>query len=115
MEAEVEDTFFDECNLIHKALSYDSTYGSPVYTQTVASGVACGFDNGNSSDITKQNLFQMKVDAILSLPMDTTISGVDQIVMTKKNLVAIPNETYKISGEVQIGTTCLILNLKKVE
>ena len=115
MEAVVVDSFFDECNLIHNALSHDSTYNSPVYTQTVVSGVACGFENTSRADITKQNLFQTEVDAILRLSIDTTISGIDEIEMTKKNFTSITPETYKLEGEPQIGKTCIVLGLKSVE
>lgn len=111
----VEDSFFDECNLISNALSYESTYGDEVLTPTVTSGVSCGFQNTRAFDKIKQNLFQTEVDAILRLPRDTTISGIDQIQMTKKNLVSIDPITYDLEGEPQIGKTCIVLGLKAVE
>jgi hypothetical protein len=111
----VEDSFFDECNLINNTMSYESTYGDEVLTPTTISGVSCGFKNGNSVDLNKQNLFQTEVDATLRIPIDTTISGIDMIQMTKLNLVAISPITYKLEGEPQIGKTCVILGLKSIE
>lgn len=115
MEETAEESFLDECSLISNAVSYESTYGDEVLTPTVTSGVACGFQNGKSSDKTKQNLFQTEVDAILRLPVDTTISGVDQIQMTKLNQSTISPVTYDVTGEPQIGKTCIVVGLKSVE
>ncbi|MCA9941634.1 MAG: hypothetical protein KC418_23500 [Anaerolineales bacterium] len=86
-------------------------YNIPQPTYTPGDTLACGFNPSPSKEMMNQ---VPDVEAVLRLPVGTTLDNRDRLRITYRFGVAVTNEDYEIAGQPRRGPSGLLVPLKKV-
>lgn len=112
LKSTAESSFFDTCKI--GTITADTWGGADTNADaaTYGSAVACGFayapkgeaDNGSAA---------ADFDAVLRLPVGTTVASKDRIQMTHRCNVALDAaEYYEVVGKPALGQSALVLEIK---
>lgn len=113
MQTAQEDGMMDECELLIRTERSQDEYGMPVVQWVSGSVCACGLENRRSDETlnAEADLF----DAQLRLPLDTDLSRVDRLRVTRRFGVLLDQaEEYELVGETQRGPSGLLVNARRV-
>lgn len=108
----------DRC-VILVATIIPNRYGKPVKT-TYASGpeIWCGFRQGGQASAGTSEVMEgtevVTADAVLRLPIDTVITSIDRVAVTKRANVPVPLQAYGVLGQPARGPTALVVELELV-
>jgi hypothetical protein len=114
MQATAEASFFDTCQLAAmSAHSWGSADTGPG-TATWGAAQPCGYSPapvGETKDGAQVPIF----DAVLRLPFDTDVTGIQRVRITHRHGVALAAaEEYTVTGKPARGPSALLLELKLV-
>lgn len=113
MQTAQEDGMMDECELLIRTERSQDEYGMPVVQWVSGAVCACGLENRRSDETlnAEADLF----DAQLRLPLDTDLSRVDRLRVTRRFGVLLDQaEEYDLVGETQRGPSGLLVNARRV-
>ena len=102
---------FDTCYVLTRTAG-TGDYGYGPATYTAGSAIACGFDP-KPREVMGDTQVEMS-DGRLRLPVDTTVTHLDRIKITKRFGVTTTAQTYEILGQPRRGPSGLVLYLRRV-
>ena len=105
------EAMFDKCKILAHSRVYDA-WNSPQDTYTPGVEIACGYLPKSSDELRTDELTQVTYDALVRLPLGTTLDGLDRIEITEVKGVEV-SFVYGVL-EPMVGTTCLIVPLEKI-
>jgi hypothetical protein len=93
-----------------------NAFGEPVETWTAeANALTCGIEMKAGNEQDKETMTTVNYDAVLRLPIDTTIEPKDHFKLTKQYGEAVTNIEYEIVSPLQRGPSGIRILLRKVE
>lgn len=104
----------DECTIDRYSVTYD-TLGDEIKVFTPSSGVACGVKFTTTKETYKGEYTSLNIDAIIRLPIDTEISPLDRLTITKRFGVVQSGIQYSINGNPLQGVSCIEVMVNRVE
>lgn len=104
----------DTCN-IYTYASTQNSYGEPTVTYTVASGIPCGLNMTNGIETYRGSVIKTETDAVIRLPMNTNISVLDKVEITKRFGVTITGLMFEVSEQPRRGVSGIQIRLKRTE
>lgn len=113
MEGTQEAAMMDTC-LIAEPSTTEDAYNNPVaaWTWSSATESECGFNPSPSREVMRQ---VPECDAVLRLPVDTTISAVARVRITKRfGETQSSPRNYEVIGNPRRGASGLLVWLRKV-
>lgn len=113
LRSTMAETLLDSCRVLTYTTGAADAYGASAITYTAGSVIACGYEPTASREVQRENQV-IVTDATLRLPIGTTVTTSDRILVTAKLGEALAAQpTYEIVGFVQ-GPTAIVLDLKLV-
>lgn len=109
-----ESSMQDECTIDRYIVTFDSV-GDEIKTYIPSSGLACGVKFLKTEEQNKGEYINLKLDAIIRLPIDTELNPNDRITITKRFGVTQSGIQYEFVGNPLIGSSCLQVQVIKVE
>lgn len=105
------ETMLDTCQLGTLTVNTSGAYASQ--SVTFGSTIACGF---RAASAREQAGSQAPLnDAVVRLPIETTVTSVSQVKLISKLSYTLPTpEVYAVQGGPQYGPTCITLALKRL-
>lgn len=119
MQAIQEESMIDTCVIV-TITTTTGAYGGQTQTPSDSQPLRCGLSfntaagGGTARRINTERGPLAAVDAVLRLPLGTTLDATSQIRITHRNGAAVTPVTYQVEGPVMPGRTCLIVGLKRV-
>lgn len=104
----------DICSIDAYSVSYDS-FGDAVETWIPSSGIACGLEMAGGKETYKGQLIVLNIDAIIRLPLDTTVNVKDRITISQRFGVAISGLQFEVVDFPKRGPSGLVVGLKRIE
>lgn len=117
MQNQAGDLMHDTCVVQTYTSSTVDSYRQPTVTYPDGSAISCGFSwrqLGNTERLFPE-LHSLTYDALVRVPIGTTVTRKDRVKLTKRMGVAITNIVFEVSGPVMRGPTCLMVPLRRVE
>lgn len=112
MQGTQDSAMMDSCKILAYSAVVDD-YGNAAETYTAGDEMDCGFDPTANREVMDDTEVVI-TDAALRLPIDTDVSNLDRIQITKRHGVAVTAETYEIIGNKERGPSGLVLKLRLV-
>lgn len=113
MQEAQETGMMDTCELLIRTERAQDEYGMPVEQWVIGSVCACGLENRAADETLngEADLF----DARIRLPLDTDLSRVDRLRLTRRfGMLLEQAEDYELVGETQRGPSGLLANVRRV-
>lgn len=112
LKAEAQGMFRDKCKVgvatfsdVHDPTSLAWSYGAEL---------SCGFD-ASQSDETVDGAEATITDAVIRVPVGTSVNADDRIKITVRNFATLGTpEIYAVVGAPRLGMTALLCNVKRV-
>jgi hypothetical protein len=96
--------------------SYDNDYNEPDDSFTPAgSTIKCGLEMKAGNEMDKETMILVQYDAVLRLPIGTTVTPLDRWRIEKRHGESITSIDYQIVSPIQRGPSGLRVLLRKVE
>jgi len=112
-----EGAMMDTCVRLRYGAGTTDAYGMPDVGWTEAEEYDCGLDVGKRDEMMDEAQVAGEF-AVLRLPIDTEISRLDRLRITKRFGVELDEDEridYEIVGEPRRGASGLILNIMRVD
>jgi hypothetical protein len=113
MQVTQDSAMMDSCKILAYSAVADD-YGNAAETYTAGDEMDCGFDPTANREVMDDTQVVITDVALLRLPIDTVVSNLDRIQITKRHGVAVTAETYEIIGNKERGPSGLVLKLRLV-
>lgn len=114
MQATQESAMMDTCVLMRYSETLDSI-NHPLPTWNDGEATKCGLDMTGGSELRGNQRILVRWEAMLRLPLHTTIDLRDRVRITHRFGQALATElVYEISGPAEVGPSGIVLPLKKV-
>jgi hypothetical protein len=108
-----ESAMQDTCNLITYSGSYNE-FGELEQVWTTTSGIACGVKMVGGVEEYRGQFIKLDIDAVIRLPIDTEITELDRVEVTKRFGVDVDDMLYEVVGFPKRGSSGLQVDCKKV-
>jgi head-tail adaptor len=112
MQGTQDSAMMDSCKILAYSAVADD-YGNAAETYTAGDEMDCGFDPTANREVMDDTEVVI-TDAALRLPIDTDVSNLDRIQITKRHGVDVADETFEIVGNAERGPSGLVLKLRRV-
>ena len=103
----------DVVTIINNTVTQDS-YGDVVYSGVTVSGISCGFEFTGGKKYEKGELVLVDCDAVVRLPVTTTINSDDTVILTQKAGVT-HNQTFTVMESPRYNSSVIHVNLKRTK
>lgn len=105
--------FFDKCRIHPYSSATSDAHNQPVESYSPAgSELSCGFSYKTPREVLSNAQIVVR-DAVLRLPVDTTISKFDRVEITNVKGQALASSLYfEVVGEPQVGPSALVVDLR---
>jgi len=103
----------DTCNLEKYTVTFNS-YGEPISSYVVQSGIACGVNMTGGKEFYKGSLIETDTDATIRFPLSTDINIKDRITITKRYGVTVSGLTFEVKQEPRQGISGLVVDVGMV-
>lgn len=114
LRAAAEDSMLDTCKVGTYSAGSQTGPDIAAPSYSYGSAIACGFDAG-ASDETDDGGQVTMTDAVIRLPIATTVNGTDRIQLTHRHGEALGTaEYYRILGEPRRGVSALVCQVKRI-
>lgn len=113
MQAAQDGHMMDTCTVDAYADGGPDAYGNSDPSWTPGSAIVCGFKPVKVAEGLEASEVPLK-DAVIRLPIGTSLTNLDRITVTHRHGVAVTNVTYAIVGEAKRGPSGLQVDVKRV-
>jgi hypothetical protein len=107
----------DTCVILTSVIT-TNRYGKPVETFTTGPAIPCGFRQGGQASAGTNEVMEgtevVTADAVLRLPITTTITSRDRVAVTHRYGVAVPLQAYGVLGQPARGPSALVVELELI-
>jgi hypothetical protein len=115
MQDHAEESMWDACQVLEYNGYLTDDYGHPAPDWFLRwPAIVCGYDPSARKEVMDKTQVVL-TDAVVRLPIDTTLDNRDRIKVTERHGVTLTAPpTYEIIGEPERGPSALVLALRLV-
>ena len=114
MRADQAGHYNDTC-IVQTHSSTQNLVNEPVASWTDGSAISCGFEMTGGDERQQADGTLLVVDAIVRVPIGTTVTEVDRVKITKQHGSTLGTAlVFSVIGKPQRGPSALVIDLQRV-